>query len=194
MLGSKHYAVLNEIAEGVGDEAFDDRGLDEAVERLGKAGRLFGRKEVRHLGHLIRANERVFALAQGTYGGKQGVVVLTDERLFFVEKSIGRESLEEFGLASISSVEISKKLTGEKLTIHASGNRAEVKQVMHGQAEEITRQFRALKERAHASVPAPSTAEHGVLEQIRTLGELRDSGLLTADEFEAKKTALLERL
>lgn len=38
-------------------------------------------------------------------------------------------------MASVSSIEIGKKLTGEKLVIHASGNRAEIKQVMHGQAE-----------------------------------------------------------
>jgi hypothetical protein len=33
-----------------------------------------------------------------------------------------------------------------------------------------------------------------VLEQLRRLGELRDSGVLTAGEFESKKAALLERL
>jgi hypothetical protein len=58
MLGNKHYAVLDEIAEALGDDAFDDRGLDQVIERLGKASRLFGRKEVRHLRHLIRAGER----------------------------------------------------------------------------------------------------------------------------------------
>src|SRR4051812_721671 len=49
MAGNKHYAVLSEIAEAVGDDAFDDRGVTEAVQALGKVGRVFGRKEVRHL-------------------------------------------------------------------------------------------------------------------------------------------------
>jgi hypothetical protein len=40
-----------------------------------------------------------------------------------------------------------------------------------------------------------STEPHvDVLEQLRRLGELRDSGVLTAEEFETKKAALLERL
>src|SRR5687768_879721 len=65
MAGNKHYAMLNEIAEAIGDDAFDDRGATEAIERLGKSGRVFGRKEVRHLRHLLRATERVITLGQG---------------------------------------------------------------------------------------------------------------------------------
>jgi hypothetical protein len=78
MLGNKHYA---------GDDLFEDQGVTDAVERLGKMGRLFGRKEVRHLHHLLRATERVIILGQGQYEKKQGLIVLTNERLFFFEKS-----------------------------------------------------------------------------------------------------------
>ncbi len=74
--GTKHYEVLADIAEAAGDDLFDDRGLGEATERLGKAARLFGRKELRHLGNLLRFSERVAELGQGQYGNKQGLVVL----------------------------------------------------------------------------------------------------------------------
>lgn len=195
MLGNKHFDVLNEIAEAVGDDAFDDRGIPQAIERLGKAGGVFGRKEIRHLRHLIRASENVAALGQGLYNQKFGIVVLTDQRLFFFEKSLGSESLEEFALASISSMEVGKKLGGERLVIHASGNKAEITQMKPGQGDEIARQFRAVKQRGATPVPtAAPTEQADVLDQIRKLGELRDTGLLTADEFEAKKTALLDRL
>ena len=45
-------------------------------------------------------------------------------------------------------------------------------------------------------VPAvqSSRAEPDVFEQIRKLGELRDAGFVTAEEFESKKTELLSRL
>jgi hypothetical protein len=33
-----------------------------------------------------------------------------------------------------------------------------------------------------------------VIDQIRKLGELRDAGVLTQEEFDAKKAALLARL
>jgi len=196
MLGNKHFEVLGDIAEAVGDEAFEDRGVEQAVSRLGKASRIFGRKEIRHARHLLRADETVEALAQGTYGNKQGIVVLTDQRLFFFEKSLGSESLEEFATASITSIEVGKKVTGERLVIHASGNRAEISHVMHGQADDLARAFRAWKSRV-ATAATPTAApgiQPNVLDQVRQLGDLRDAGVITTDEFEAKKADLLRRL
>jgi hypothetical protein len=40
----------------------------------------------------------------------------------------------------------------------------------------------------------PTASEPSIPDQIRQLGELRDQGLLTSDEFEAKKAELLKRL
>jgi hypothetical protein len=197
MLGNKHFEVLDEIAETVGDDVFDDGGIQTAIERLGKASRIFGRKEVRHLRHLIRAGEKVEALGQGAYNRKQGIIVLTDQRLFFFEKSIGSESLEEFGLASVSSIEVGKKLGGERLVIHASGNQAEISQMKPGQGEEVARQFRALKQRTGppaSAVVAAAAEQPDPLEQIRKLSELRDAGVLTPEEFKTKKADLLDRL
>ncbi len=70
--GTKHYEVAADIVEAVGDQLFDDRGLAAAAERLSKPGRLFGRKELRHLGNLLRHSEHVVELGQGQYEGKQG--------------------------------------------------------------------------------------------------------------------------
>lgn len=41
---------------------------------------------------------------------------------------------------------------------------------------------------------APAPAPPGITGLLRELGELRDAGLLTAAEFEAKKAELLQRL
>jgi len=133
--GTKHYEVAADIVETVGDQFFDDRGLAAAGERLGKPGRLFGRKEFRHLGNLLRHSEHVQELGQGQYQGKQGLVVLTDERFFFLEKSLGSETLEQFDLDAISSMAVGKKMTGETLQIFTAGHTAEVKSMGHGQAD-----------------------------------------------------------
>jgi Bacterial PH domain len=72
--------------------------------------------------------------------------VLTNERLFFFEKSLlGQETVEEFSLTSITSLETGKKMTGERLVVHVSGNRSEIKGMFHGQADEIVRRFRRLR-------------------------------------------------
>jgi hypothetical protein len=196
MLGNKHYALLNEIVENAGDDLFDDRGISEAVSRLGKVGRIFGRKEVRHLNHLLRGSERVIILGQGQYESKQGLVVLTNERLFFFEKSLmGQETVEEFSLNAITSLETGKKMTGERLVVHVSGNRSEIKGMFHGQADEIVREFRKLKTgRESPPVATASAQTNDPLAQLEKLASLRDSGVISAEEFDLKKAELLERI
>jgi len=196
MAGTKHYALLAEIADSVGDDAFDDRGVTGAIERLGKASRLFGRKEIRHLRNLLYATENVVELGQGQYDGKQGLLVLTTERLFFFEKSLGSETVEEFAVPSITSMTVNKKLTGEQLVVQASGNQSEIKGMMHGQADALVRAFRNLKQSQQPSQPAHSTAAPAddPLAQIERLAELRDKGVISDEEFNAKKTELMGRL
>jgi len=196
MVGNKHYALLDEIAENAGDDLFDDRGSTDAIARLGKMGRTFGRKEVRHLQHLLHGTEHVLILGQGQYEKKQGLVVLTNQRLFFFEKSmLGQETIEEFSLKAITSLETGKKMGGERLVIHASGNSNEIKGMFHGQADEIARQFRRLKSEQEAPLPAaPAQPVDDPLAQLERLAKLRDQGIISAEEFDQKKAELMERI
>jgi hypothetical protein len=52
----------------------------------------------------------------------------------------------------------------------------------------------ASERRPEAGASAAPTADSHVLDQVQKLGELRDAGVLTAEEFESKKTELLSRL
>lgn len=194
MVGTKHFEVLGELAEAVGEEVFDDRGVRDAVQRLGKASRLFGRKEVHHVRNLLHSDELVYELGQGQYGGKQGLVVLTNSRLFFFEKSIGRETIEEFPISAISSMSTHRKATGETLLVHASGNKAEIKSMMHGQGDALTRAFRNAKAAENAKVTPTVAAPDYAIAQLERLAELRDRGILSAEEFESKKAELLGRI
>ena len=194
MAGTKHYEMLDELAESMGD-AVDDRGLTEAVERLGRFSRVFGRKEVRHARHFLHGDEEVLQLGQGKYGDKMGIIVLTNKRLFFFEKSWAAQTVEEFPLKSISSVSVESKRTGEKLKIHASGNVSEIEQMFHGHGDEVARQIRGLIAERDAPVAAAApAAQPDAIEQIRRLAELKDAGVLSDEEFAAKKTQLLNQL
>jgi Bacterial PH domain/Short C-terminal domain len=158
-------------------------------------GRLFGRKEVRHLHHLLRATERVIILGQGQYEKKQDLIVLTNERLFFFEKSLlGQETVEEFSLKSIISLETGKKMTGERLVVHVSGNRNEIKGMIHGQADEIVRQFRKLKAEHEAALTSLPARADDPLTQLEKLASMLDRGVISADEFEEKKAELMGRI
>lgn len=194
--GTKHYEVLDDVAEAVGDDLFDNRGLTEALQRLGRASRLFGRKELRHLRNLLHGTEHVVELGQGQYGSKMGIVVLTTERLFFLEKSLGSETLEQFDLPAITSLGVSKKVTGETLQIQAYSRVSEIKSMPHGQADAVSRAFRdvnVMTPQATTAQPSPAPAEDPIT-VLERLAALRDRGALSPEEFEAKKAELLRRL
>lgn len=62
----------------------------------------------------------------------------------------------------------------------------------------VGRNIKCPKCRGQINVTAPSPSGSGQpdapLEQLRKLGELRDAGVVTAEEFEAKKVQLLGRI
>lgn len=195
MLGSKHFDLLDELAEAVGEDVLDDLGLGAAVVRLGKASRLFGRREIRHVRNLLSISELVEELGQGLYAGKQRLVVLTNVRLFFFDKSLGgSETVEEFPIAAISSISMHKKMTGETLLVQAAGAKAEIKSMPHGQGDALIRAFWRVKQGADGSDVVPPVASDDAIAQLERLARLRDQGVLSSEEFDAKKSELLGRI
>jgi hypothetical protein len=111
----------------------------------------------------------------------------------------GPEDLEVIPMKSVSSVQVRRGAWYHDVTVYASGNTivmpmdaADAEQVRSIVMDQVLRGSSP----APAAAPPPPAAPAGdaVIEQIRKLGELRDAGLLTADEFEAKKAELLGRL
>lgn len=192
MFGDKHDNVLAEILEAI-NIPIDDLGVGEALNRLGKMGRFFGHLEARALANYVHLDERVVELAQGVYADRQGMLVLTTQRLFFFDKSLLGAKVEEFDFSAIGSLGFSKRLGGEAIDISISGRSAQISQVAHGRAETFIAAFRAMRSGAPTtnaqSAPVPDLAD-----QIRKLGELRDAGILTDEEFVNKKAELLARM
>ena len=71
MLGDKHHEVLAEILDAT-TIPIDDLGVGDALNRLGKMGRFFGRLEARALTNYVHVDERIGRVAQGIYGNHQG--------------------------------------------------------------------------------------------------------------------------
>jgi hypothetical protein len=108
----------------------------------------------------------------------------------------GFEDVEVIPTKSISSVQVKRGAWYHDVTVYASGNTI-VLSVDAASAE----QLRALIMTQIAGGPppapapaAPQPAGPSIVEQIKHLGELRDAGLISAEEFEAKKTDLLSRM
>lgn len=153
--------------------------------------------------------ELITAAVQGTYETRimgsdtirAGVLIATDRRVVFYAKKLGGYDLESFPYRNISSFEQSKNMMGHSVTFFASGNRVHMKWIPT--TTDIAAFTAAVKEAMNgghraASSPPPAAPvappAPDVMGQLKQLGELRDAGVLTPEEFDAKKAELLRRL
>lgn len=153
----------------------------------------------------LEPSEPILGAVQGTYETKimgsdsvrTGSLIATDRRLVFYAKKLGGYELESFPYGNISSFEQGKNMMGHTVTFFASGNKVHMKWIKTDkQLALFTETVKASMNGAKAT-PAPTAAapaQGDVMDQLRKLGELRDLGVLTGDEFDAKKAELLARM
>jgi hypothetical protein len=156
-----------------------------------------GGREIKKLEGYLWEGEQVLSMTTGAYGKGTGLVVMTDRRLLFVQDAVMSKSTEDFPYSKISSVSWNSGMAMGTIVVFASGNKAEIKNVQKDDGKSMVD---ALRERladspaAGSPAAAPAAAAPDIMEQLKKLGELRDAGILSDDEFAAKKADLLSRL
>jgi hypothetical protein len=158
------------------------------------------RKELKKLPSMLHEREEVVNLSQGRYEGKEGLIAVTDRRVLFVDEGIVTSHREDFPYERISSVQSSTKMLSGRITIFASGNKAEIDNIMPKQQAESIAEYVRMRispgqreEATQPPEPVPAS-EPDVYDKLKKLGELRDTGVLTQDEFDQKKAELLSQL
>jgi hypothetical protein len=154
----------------------------------------------------LEPGEEIRAAIQGTYETKimgsdsvrTGSLIATDRRLVFYAKKLGGYELESFPYGNISSFEQGKNMLGHNVTFFASGNKVHMKWIKTDKelatfTETVKAEMNRHRGSGSPSVPTAS-AQPDVMDQLRKLGELRDAGVLTPEEFETKKVDLLARM
>ena len=123
---------------------------------------------------------------------RNGIMGATDSRIvFYAKKTFGYE-LESFPLSNISSIEMGKSFMGGNITFFASGNKATLKWIKgKGDIEEFVT---FVREKSGKADTVEGSDQPDIPDQIKKLSELRDQGILTEEEFEAKKTGLLAKM
>lgn len=154
--------------------------------------------------HLER-DEKVLGAVQGAYetrimgndSVRTGILLATPRRLVFYAKKVGGFDLESFPYQNISSFEQGKNMMGHRVSFFASGNKVQVKWIKDGDGlAKLVEHIRGRMGKPASPTPLATTDPPAVnpMEQLRQLGELRDAGVLTPEEFEAKKAELLNRI
>jgi Bacterial PH domain/Short C-terminal domain len=158
------------------------------------------RKALKTLHELLDEGETVLNLGSGVYEGKRGLVVVTEQRVIFYDRSFGSSRQEDFRFSKISSVEsVGGMLGNGKLTIVASGNQALIHTVYPREyAEEVGDYVRS-----RLAADSPAVAAQGAgsaatdadpAERLRRLKSMLDEGLISAEEYEEKRSAILGEL
>jgi hypothetical protein len=178
--------------------------LEEIREQIGNidgASKFLGRKEIKQLPGILWEDERVEKLVQGSYNSGMGVLVATNKRLVFVDKGIGKLKVEDFPYDKLTSIQYETGWTMGSITMFASGNKAEIKNVAKDQcknfADYVRARITAVSEHASApqvSEPASASMSNGgsdIVDRLERLAKLKEQGMLTDDEFEAQKQKIL---
>jgi len=160
------------------------------------------RKEIRRLPELLDPGEALVTACSGTYENHNGLLAVTDRRVLFVEEGMVRKKLEEFHYGRISSAQRSSGMLTATLTIITSGNKSTIKNIVPKvRADEIVTYIsgRITGDIARSTASHVVEAEGGAVvdnpvAKIRQLAELRDAGVLSDEEFEAKKAELLKQI
>jgi hypothetical protein len=153
------------------------------VERFGVSGAIAGLAQ--HLG----PDEQVEALFGAQIDGKQAVVALTDRRLLAAYGMLGRSYSIEYSAIN----QVQSGLT----TVEVEGSGVSMKAEAVGRRDALLAAIQERRQRRgqpSPPAPAPASNDDSPVELLKRLGELRDAGVLTDEEFHSKKAELLERM
>jgi len=154
----------------------------------------FGMKnEMKHLAEYLQQGEVVEELTGGLLKGRgNGLLALTDRRVVFLFHGVINKGLEEFRLQQLTSVGMTGGLMWAAINLTVAGATQSIENVDKTDAKRVVPAIRDAISRAQASPVASEGPD--VIAQIAKLKELHDAGILTDEEFGAKKAELLARL
>ncbi|MGI8806558.1 MAG: PH domain-containing protein [Acidimicrobiales bacterium] len=120
---------------------------------------------------------------------RQGTVIVTDRRVILFSKKLGGYDVQDYAYGLLTSVDHKKGIAFGNLDLAAAGDRSHVTMINKDEIERVAQAIRQRVAQTHTPGPQPSSPD--VADQIRKLAGLRDDGILSPEEFEAKKRQLL---
>lgn len=175
--------------------ALDHREQIESLkQKLPPGTRMLVRREFKKLPELLEEDELLQHCAQGRYRKKQGLVVATDRRVMFIEEGVVRSNLEDFRFENITSVQSGKKLAFGKLMIYVAGNAAEIDNIVPKNMGIALGDYVRQQMGTISQVAAQPAASESSLDKLKKLGELKEAGVISEEEFNDQKAKLLESI
>jgi Bacterial PH domain/Short C-terminal domain len=131
------------------------------------------------------------ATRMGSKKSRNGAILVTDRRvIFYTKKMFGYEMYDHvYGL--LTAIDYKKGMMSGSITLAASGAETCVSQIPKDDVERVAKAMRERMAGAHEQGQHGPGAPVNAADEIRKFSELHDAGILTDDEFTAKKKQLL---
>ena len=123
-----------------------------------------------------------------------GALVLTNRRVAYIRTGILSDKFEPWPLGKVSSVETRRGIVFFEIELHTSGDSLKVRTAEKNKAEEFVKKLQEELNRDGPATPPAQANQEDPIAKLRELGQLRDAGIVTPEEFEAKKAELLARI
>jgi hypothetical protein len=123
-------------------------------------------------------------------------LLVTDRRVVFWGRGIMSNAVDAFYHDDIFSVEGSRHLLLGEVVLNVRGAKERFTSMVKKDAPIAAKMIREQvdKHRQTKNQPIAPLVTESIPDQIKKLAELRDTGILTEDEFQKKKADLLSRL
>ncbi|GIG64380.1 PH domain-containing protein [Phytomonospora endophytica] len=170
---------------------------------------LGAKREIRELPGYLHVGEVVTHLAVGEFARKAGLLVLTGQRLLFVVHGVSRKAADAFPLAHVVTLEWKARMLTGEVIIGVGNVRAVVKGVNQADGKRLVDAARAAVQATRPpgtppgmvvvpppayTPPRPPPVADEPRETLRRLREWHAEGLITAEEYAAKRAEVLGRI
>lgn len=161
---------------------------------------LFTKGEIKELPYILDLDEKILAIidAQFAKTTDAGILLVTPKRIISVSKAMfSPAKVNEFLNDNILEVSFVKNFVSPNIRIHTKEKTVEFESFFNKDYAEDFYHFISKiynKEATKALSPEQNTVSESVLEQLEKLGQLRENGILTEEEFTSQKKKLLEKL
>ncbi|MRX54794.1 hypothetical protein GJU41_12495 [Bacillus idriensis] len=158
-------------------------------------------KDTYYVAHAYTAktNEVINEIVFGTLNTKslkiEGLLLVTNRRLLFIAVKKYKYKMLAWNFVDIRHISLAKKFLGFNVTISTSTESFIVAGIAEGDHEKFITSIRKMTNKNSAvtttSTKTTQKSTEKIIEEIRKYSALKDEGLLTEDEFAAKKKQLL---
>ena len=166
------------------------------LKELDKLAKYGAKPELKELPNILFDDETIKEVISCFFDGRNWLAFCTNKRVILLSKGMifGFKQVE-IPLEEINSIKASKNMIVGTIVIYDEANTMVLENVLHEYLQPfvsaVNRGREALKQSFMHNVKVEEKKEEDFIDQLERLAVLRDKGIVTEEEFQAKKKQIL---